>query len=143
MTPATKFYTLVASTTVFLMFWLVAYVAPKLVAAGAVNPMWLSLGALITSAGLYRLLTLGVQWLMERFDWIRCLVLGPYYMHGTWIGWFVGHGGDKRFMVEHFSQDLESLVISGRSFNEQLREHGYWTSESVTIDARAGRLIFT
>lgn len=46
-------------------------------------------------------------------------------------------------MLEHFVQDLDSLVITGRSFTEAGKEHGYWESESCTIDARKGRLIFT
>lgn len=46
-------------------------------------------------------------------------------------------------MVEHFVQDLDSLVITGRSFTQVSKEHGYWESESTTIDARKGRLIFT
>lgn len=143
MTPAAKFNALVASTTVFIMFWLVAYAAPALKHAGIGNPALLSVGALITSAGIYRLLSLGVRWLMERCDFVRSKVLGAHYMHGTWIGYFIGHKGDKRYMIEHFSQDLDSLVISGRSYTDSGKEHGYWTSESVTIDARKGKLIFT
>lgn len=143
MSPAVKFSALVASTTVFLMFWLVAIVSPKLISAGVGNPVIHSVGALVASAGVYRLLTLLIHWLMERSDWVRGKVLGPFYMHGTWIGWFIGHGGHKRYMVEHFSQDLDSQVIAGRSFTDQGLVHGYWTSESVTIDARKGRLIFT
>jgi len=143
MSPAAKFNTLLAGTTVFIMFWLVAYVAPLLKTAGADNPLLLSAGALVTTAGIYRILSLGIRWLMERSDWVRAKVLGAHYMHGTWIGWFIGHAGDKRYMVEHFDQDLDSLAITGRSFTDARKEHGYWHSESVTIDARKGRLIFT
>ena len=143
MSPAAKFNTMVASVTVLLMFWVIAYAAPALKEAGVTSPVVLSLGALVSSSGIYRLLTLGVAHLMSRWDCARRFVLGAHYMHGTWIGYFIGHAQDKRYMVEHFSQDLDSLEISGRSFTDAGREHGYWTSESVTIDARKGKLVFT
>ena len=143
MSPAEKLSSFVASTTVFLMFWLVSVVAPKLVEAGINSHCLLGLASLLTSAGMYRGLALLIRWLMEKSAWIRRLVFGPYYMYGTWVGEFTGHDGDKRYMVEHFCQEIDSLTISGRSFTIHHTEHGYWRSESVTVDARNGRLIFT
>ena len=143
MSPAAKFNSLLATATVFGMFWLLVYVAPLLKQAGVDNPFLLSVGALITSVGVYRVLALGVRWAMERSTRVQALVLGPHFMHGTWAGWFIGHKNDKRYMVEHFAQDLDSLAITGRSYTDAGKEHGYWTSESVTIDVRHGRLIFT
>ena len=143
MTPTAKFNALIASTTVFLMFWIVAYAVPALKAANVGSPLWVSLGALLASAGIYRVLSLGIRWLMERWEFARQLALGAHYMHGTWVGSFIGHGGQKRYMVEHFSQDIDSLVITGRSFTDAKVSHGYWTSESVMIDVRTGRLVFT
>ncbi len=46
-------------------------------------------------------------------------------------------------MIEHFVQDLDGLVITGRSYDSTLREHGYWESEAAAVDARKGKLIFT
>jgi hypothetical protein len=46
-------------------------------------------------------------------------------------------------MVEHFTQDLDGVVISGRSFTEETQVHGYWLSDAVSVDARRGRLVFT
>lgn len=143
MSPSAKFNGLLASATVTIMFFLVIYVTPRLNVLGVDSPLLLTIGALISSAGLYRILSLGMRWLMERWEWLKGIVLGPHYMHGTWIGYFNGHANDKRFMVEHFIQDLEGLVITGRSFTEAKQEHGYWESESTTIDAKKGRLIFT
>jgi hypothetical protein len=143
MSPAAKFNALLASTTVLVMFFLIAYTVPHLQAAGVHYPIFLSIAALVTSAGIYRLFSLSLRWLMERSDLTRALVLGAHYMHGTWIGWFEGHTNERRYMVEHFIQDLDCLVITGRSFTEARKEHGYWESESCTIDARKGRLIFT
>jgi hypothetical protein len=143
MSPTAKFNALLASTTVFIMFMAVGYVSPFLTHAGVDHPVILSFAALISSAGVYRLLAIALRWLMERFEPLRALVLGPYYMHGTWVGWFRGHAGDLRYMVEHFAQDLDSLVITGRSYTASGKEHGYWLSEAVTIDAKRGQLIFT
>lgn len=143
MSPSAKFNGLLASATVTIMFFLVIYGTPRLNALGVDYPFALSIAALVSSAGLYRLLSLGLRWLMERWEWLKAIVLGPHYMHGTWIGWFHGHADEKRFMIEHYVQDLDSLVITGRSFTENKKEHGYWESESTTIDPRKGRLIFT
>lgn len=143
MSPSAKFNTLIAGATVFIMFWLIAYIAPLLKAIGTDSPILLSLGALVSTAGIYTTLSLGIRWSMDRSERVRAAVLGPYYMHGTWIGWFIGHAGDRRLMVEHFNQDLDSLTIIGRSFRDKSEAHGYWHSESVTIDVRKGRLIFT
>lgn len=143
MSPSAKFNGLLASATVTIMFFLVIYVTPRLSVLGVDSPLLLTIGALISSAGLYRILSLGMRWLMERWEWLKGIVLGPHYMNGTWIGYFNGHTNDKRFMVEHFIQDLEGLVVTGRSFTKAKQEHGYWESESTTIDAKKGRLIFT
>lgn len=143
MSPTAKFNAILASFTVFIMFLLIVYIRPLLVKGGADYPALLSLAALVTSAGLYRLLTLALRWLMERIEYLRQVVLGPNYMHGTWVGWFRGHNGELRYMVEHFTQDLDSLVIAGRSYTGAKKEHGYWASESVALDVKRGQLMYT
>ncbi|PWF23956.1 hypothetical protein [Corticimicrobacter populi] len=143
MSPAAKFNALLCGLTVSLMFLLVAWASPRLAALGADNPIALSASGLVLSAGVYRLLTIGVRWVMERSTTAAKLVLGPHFVHGTWVGWFDGHSGERRYMVEHFSQDLDGLVITGRSFDINLKEHGYWESEAAVVDAKRGKLIFT
>jgi hypothetical protein len=134
MTPAAKFNALISSVTVFLMFWLVVFVGPRLTTA--TSAVLVAVGALVGSAGAYRLLVLLVRWVMERVEVIRALVLGPYYMHGTWIGWFRGHSGELRFMVEHFIQDVDTLAIAGRSFDATGKEHGTWFSQLASVDVQ-------
>jgi hypothetical protein len=143
MTPATKYNALLTGVTVFLMYWLVAYATPFLNGLQWHQAAMFSVAALLSSAGSFRLLSLGLNWLMSKSHRVRKLVLGPYYMHGTWVGWFIGHAGDKRYMVEHFAQDLEQLWITGRSFTDQLNPHGQWTSQAVTVDVEHGQLVFT
>jgi len=143
MSPAAKFNALLASVVVTAMFVLIARLAPMLSTLGLPYQFTLPLIALLTSAGLYRLLALGVRWLMERSPWVSRKVLGAHYIHGTWIGWFIGRNGDKRFTVEHYVQSLDDLTITGRSFTDRLLDHAFWESEAATIDGRRGRLIFT
>ena len=143
MTPSAKYNTLLTGFTVFLMFWLVTLVAPLIKGVTWYSTAMISLATLLSSAGFFRLLSLGLNLLMSKSHKVRQFVLGPYYMHGTWVGWFIGHGGDKRYMVEHFVQDLDALRITGRSFNEQLQSHGQWTSQAVTVDVEHGQLVFT
>lgn len=143
MTPSAKFNTLLTGATVFTMYWIVAFVAPFLKDIKWAAAVMLSTVALLTSAGFFRLLTLLLRSFMENSVRIRRFVLGPHYMHGTWVGWFKGHSGDKRYMVEYFSQNLDSLVITGRSFTDTFDPHGQWKSESTAIDVKHGQLLFT
>lgn len=143
MSPAAKFNAHLSSITVLIMFLLVAWAAPKLEPLGIQHPVALAISGLALSAGVYRILALGIRWLMERSTWISMQVLGPHFVHGTWVGWFEGHTGEKRYMVEHFTQDLDGLIIAGRSFDTQQREHGYWESEAASVDTKRSKLIFT
>lgn len=143
MTPAVKFNALLTGFTVFLMYWLVTMLAPLIKTVSWYSTTMISIAALLSSAGFFRLLSLGLSWLMAKSHKIRKFVLGPYYMHGTWVGWFIGHGGDRRYMVEHFAQDLDALRITGRSFTDQLQAHGQWKSQAVTVDVEHGQLVFT
>lgn len=143
MTPTAKFNALLSGLTVFLMFWLVTILAPLLKSVPWYSTVMASLAALLSSVGFFRLLSMCLRCLMSKSHKVRKLVLGPYYMHGTWVGWFVGHGGHKRYMVEHFAQDLDTLRITGRSFTDQLMAHGQWKSQSVTVDVEHGQLVFS
>jgi hypothetical protein len=143
MSPVAKFNALLASTTVSIMFIVVVYLAPQVHGAGRYAPVLGLIGGFLLSAGAYSLLSIALRWLMERSHFVRALVLGPSYMHGTWIGWFRGHSGDLRYMVEHFNQDLDSLVITGHSFHADGSDHGHWNSDAVALDARIGKLTFT
>ncbi|WP_454563163.1 hypothetical protein [Pseudomonas sp. AIG] len=143
MSPTAKLNGLIATTTVTVMYLLIIYAVPYLNQTGLNYPVLLSVAAVFSSAGLYRVLSLGMAWWMGRCEWLKSLILGAHYMHGTWVGCFYGHAGDKRFMIEHFVQDLEGLVITGRSFTDNKQPHGYWESDSTTIDAKKGRIMFT
>lgn len=151
MSPAARFHALVSTLTIFVMFWLITYAVPKLLiyanpiltTGGRANALVSGAFTLLGSVGTYRLLAWGLAWLLHRWLKVRSWIFGPSFLHGTWIGFFIGHAGDKRFIVEKFDQDLDGLVINGRSFTGDKQLHGQWTSEATSIDARSGRLIYT
>lgn len=125
------------------MYFMVTYLGPLLRDAGVTFPLLLPVGAFLTSVGVYRLLTMALRWLMGKFECIRALVLGPSYVNGTWVGWFRGHTNEFRYMVEHFEQTLDSVVIRGWSYTNGKTFHGHWLSDSVVIGADDGHLRFT
>ena len=151
MSPAARFHALVATLTIFTMFWLITYAVPALWAY--VNPASINdvrISALISgfltlvgSVGTYRLLAWGLGWILHRSLKVRSWIFGANFLHGTWVGFFVGHARDKRYVVEKFDQDLDGLVINGRSYDINLQLHGQWTSEATSVDARRGRLMYT
>jgi hypothetical protein len=143
MSPVAKFNALLASTTISIMFVIIVSLAPRLRGASVYVPALGVAAGFLVSTGTYRLLAIALRWLMEQSYRVRALVLGPSYMSGTWIGWFRGHSGELRYMIEHFNQDLDSMVITGHSFHADGSAHGQWHSEAVALDARKGSLTFT
>jgi hypothetical protein len=143
MKPLERLTAITLSITVFLVLIMVDQVVPTLARQTATHPILSPVIGFLTAAGTYRILGNGVIWLFSTREPLRRFVLGPSYMHGTWVGWFRGHSGDLRFIVEHFSQDFDSLVITGRSFTSDDKGHGYWSSEAVLIDPKNGELMFT
>lgn len=143
MSPSAQFNAILAGSTVLVMYFLVTYVGPLLKSASSDYPFLLPIAAFLTSVGVYRLLTMGFRWLMERWEWLRKLALGPDYLNGTWIGWFRGHSNEFRYMIEYFEQDLDTLVIRGYSFTSDKKRHGNWHSTSYSIDSKTGKLRFT
>jgi hypothetical protein len=139
MNPSARFHGTISTMTIFIMFWAISYLAPTL----AAYPAMTAAGGLLGSIAVYRLLALGLAWILDRWLWAKRHVFGPEFLEGTWVGHFVGHAGSTRLMVEHYIQDFHGLVVKGRSFTDQRQEHGYWTSEAATIDTRKGRLVFT
>lgn len=86
MRPAARLNSLLASLTVIAMFFLITQVAPRL-SALAVKWQYLSaVAAMLTSASVYRLLSVGIRWLLDRSPRVKKLIFGAEFVHGTWIG---------------------------------------------------------
>jgi len=143
MTATNKYHLLISSLTVIIMYGLLTRILPEIQQwmAGEWGVQFII--TLLSSIGVYKGLSSLLNLLMSQSTSIKKLVLGGYYMEGTWVGYFIGHDGDKRYIVETFEQDLESLVIRGRSFTSDGKAHANWCSESTSIDVIRGRLTYT
>jgi hypothetical protein len=102
-----------------------------------------SIAGILGSVGIYRLVSQGAEAAIHHIVWLRKWVFGGTYLHGTWVGYFIGRAGDKRYTVEHIDQDLDGIVINGQSRTDTMQPHADWTSVSVSIEGRTGRLIFS
>lgn len=142
MTPEAKFHALVLGFTVSVMFAVLTLVVPWVEHAPALGLYGGTAIALLASGGAYGLLSKGLAFLLGRVRWLKALILGAHYLEGTWVGFFRGHGGHIRYVVEIVQQDLSSLRISGRSYTTEGELHGQWSTDAVSLDAERGRLIF-
>src|SRR5215208_4704616 len=141
MTPETKFHSLVLGLTVTVMLSVILLLVPYIQEATVMQAFLGAVSALLLSSGIYRVIAMGLVELLRRSRWLKSKLLGPYYLEGTWVGYFEGHEGDIRYVVEVFEQDLSSLTIVGRSYTIDGRAHAQWASEAASLDVRHGRLI--
>ena len=143
MKPSIRFSSIVTTATIFVMWTAFVKLLPLLQVANTNSKLAGALITVITSAAVYRTFAALLAWGLGKFVLLKSFVFGPYFMHGTWVGCFRGSGGDVRFLVEHFEQDIHSLLIRGRSYFASGEVHANWTSEAATVDADRGRLIYT
>ncbi len=142
MQPELRFHTIVVSATVVVMFGAIVFVQPL------VQPLSTSVKvagfviAALASAGTYKSLAGLLDFVLRKWRWLREKLLGDTYLEGTWVGFFVGHGGDVRLFYEHFRQTLTSLVIQGNSYELDNTSHGDWVSVTANHDAANGRLLY-
>jgi len=99
------------------------------------------LGSII-SLGLYRLIASFIIFFTKQSIWIKRQLFGAYYLEGTWVGFYIGVSGKERFIIERFEQNLETLVIRGKSFNEHTKFHSTWTAPTVSIDMAKGKISY-
>jgi hypothetical protein len=143
MLPAAKFYALVTTATIAVMFVALTWIVPMVRGLTTFPAIASGIAAVLVSVGIYLLISRGAETLIHHFAPARRWIFGGTYLHGTWVGFFIGRAGDKRFMIEHIDQDLDGIVIKGQSYTDTLQPHADWTSVSVTVDGRTGRLIFS
>ena len=96
----------------------------------------------LISLGIYRFLTLFLLNIFRKSKWFKKYILGAYYLEGTWVGFFIGNENRIRYFVETFEQDLNSLVIRGKSFKDEGAYHGSWIAETSNIDIKLGKLSY-
>lgn len=138
MSPELKFHSIVVAITTAIIF-----------------SVWLGLNAVIikfpfltiilsglVSLGIYKALTTIFLSIFRNFVFVKKHILGPRYMEGIWVGFFVGHNNKIRFFYEIFEQDLNRTVIRGRVFRDDGGFHGSWVAEDATIDTTRGKLTY-
>ena len=96
-------------------------------------------GGLISLAT-YRLLYEFLKFIFSRWRLFRRVILHKSYLEGTWIGFYIGISGNIRYIKEEFKQDLNGIIIKGRSFDENKQLHAKWVSDVVRIDDRLSKI---
>lgn len=106
------------------------------------NEIIVALVGFVISLGLYRLIANFIIYLTQQSTWIKKKFLGAYFLEGTWVGFYIGASGKERYIIERFEQEIDTLVIRGKSFDENLNYHSTWVSTSVNIDVANGRITY-
>lgn len=132
-----RFYLTVLSLTVSIMY----IIAPQIKLL-LESQFYFAIFGLGSGIAFYKLLTIGLIRLAESNNCVKKLFLGPYYLNGTWVGWF-GNNNEKFYVVDRFEQSLTSLQINGVArLENNLDERATWKSEAVAIDVEKGSLKF-
>lgn len=143
MNTASRFYLIVSTITVATMYVIMIHLIPFL---QIIFEKWVTFSGftvtVLGSLALYRIIAWGLNLILKKWLWLRAVIFGPAFLHGTWIGYFRGHNNDLRYVIEHFEQDFDGLIIRGQSFDENGQPHAHWISTSVSIDPYKGLLSY-
>lgn len=139
MSPEIKFHSFVTSITTLLVFSVWSYMLQQVNA----HPVISVIAAGIFTLGIYRVINTIFLAVFRNFVPLKKFILGASYMEGTWVGFFVGHNGNIRFLVETFEQDLSLLKIRGRIYRDDFVYHGSHISTDASFDAINGRLSYS
>ena len=135
--PEIKLHLLVISISTAIIFFIWIQFTDIIVK----YPFLAILSSGVISVGFYKLILNGCLILFRKSKFFKKWLLGPYYMEGCWIGFFIGNDNTPRFYYEIFEQTLSTLLIRGKSFKEN-EYHGSWTAIDVYIDIKVGRILY-
>lgn len=138
MTPLLKLHSIAFGLSTALVFSLWTQVAQL---SEQHELLKILVGGLI-SLGIYRVIAKFIISLTKNSSFIKRQLLGTYYLGGTWVGFYVGADGKEKFLIERFEQDIDTLVIRGKSFNEKSEFHVTWTATPVNIDPVLGKISY-
>lgn len=139
MTAELKFHSTIISITTLFMFSLWKYTSLL-----ETNYPWLSVAvAGVMTLGIYRGFSAIVLMFFRKNKMVKKFFLGPYYMEGIWVGFFVGHQNKIRYIVEAIEQGLSELVIRGQVFRDDKTYHCSYTSQDASINLKEGRLSYS
>jgi len=95
------------------------------------------------SYGVYRLVFLGISWLLPQISFVKKWLYGKAYLDGTWIGAYLGASGKPRIFYEKYEQNYNSTLIKGYSFLLDKTPHTNWNNTSFSINLSEKVLFFT
>ena len=139
MTPELKFHSIVISITTLSIFT----IWTQLTGIISKHPFLSVIATAFISLGMYRIITVIFLGFFRNISCVKKWILGPYFMEGTWIGFFVGHQNNVRLYCETFEQGLSDLVIRGKAFKDDGTYHGSWVSDTTNINVKLGKLSYT
>jgi hypothetical protein len=140
MTPEGKFHAYVTTATVAVMFVAVTWIQPWLRGLPITAQAFVAAVTLLATRSIYELLASILHRLARRSLTLNRWLLGPGYLRGTWVGSLIGKGGDTRILVEHYDQDLEGLVVRGRSYTQTGDPHAEWHTLATRVQPKEGLL---
>jgi hypothetical protein len=148
MDPETRFHQIVVGLTIIVMFIsikaaysheLLSIVLPEYFQNVVIEgSLWL-----VGSAAVYSSISRGLMVPIRRIQRVRRFLLGPAFIEGTWVGWFKGHSGRTRYLVEIYEQDLSHIRMRGYAYASDGREHSVWCTRSTNLDVKRGTFSYT
>jgi hypothetical protein len=139
MSPEIKFHAFITSTTTLITFSLWSFMLQQV----STHPVTSVLVAGVFSLGIYRLINTIFLTIFRNVQCVKKFILGASYMEGTWVGFFVGHDNNIRYLVETFEQDLSLLKVRGKVYRNDFSYHASHVSTDATIDILNGRLSYS
>lgn len=143
MTPEARFHSTIVALVVPIMYFSLKTILPHVPAAGVPVTVGQSAIALVASLGVYRLLALAFMFVLKHVRFVKRMVLGPYYMEGTWVGYFISHSGDPVYVVERIEQDLSALILKGAAYLADGGMYARWETNSASVDPAKGTLTYS
>jgi len=119
----------------------VILLAPLLTSAAPSQQLTAVLATALTSFGLYKLFAGCIRWVFGHFQSVRKLLLGRYFLEGTWVGHWI-HEGSHVFTVEVISQKKGAVKVVGMQFGEDGKTQADWSSEIAIADRQKERLVY-
>jgi hypothetical protein len=139
MRPEVRFHSTIVVLTIAVMYILITRFAQQVDTSPQNQSLWLwLLLSAASSLGFYRALTIVIGWVIEHSEVAMRLVMGPYFVRGTWIGILWTKTRKPRVVVEHYDQTLASLSVRGQSFKPDGELNAAWYTHSAQIQPEKG-----
>jgi len=76
-------------------------------------------------------------------DLIKKIMLGNKFLHGNWVGYYIGESGNIRYVHEEITQTYDEIIISGKAYDKEGNVNSRWDSESVNLNEKMNKLVYT